>query len=166
MVTRRGVVVVAALALIACDDKDKSAPVDAAPPVVSIAPIASSVPPAASSAPAATAETAAPTSIAAQHVLVAYKGAKGAPKDVTRSKADAKKRADEVVAKAKGGTDFSELAAQYSDDDSKTRQGNLGKFTRDKMVKPFADAAFALKVGEISEPVETVFGFHVIKRNQ
>lgn len=108
-----------------------------------------------------------PQAIAAQHVLVAYKGAKAAPKGVARSKADAKKLAGEIAAKARDGADFSELARTYSDDPSgKERQGSLGKFTRDKMVQPFSDVAFALEVSQISDPVETPFGFHVIKRNQ
>ena len=86
---------------------------------------------------------------------------------MTRSKGEAKARAAEVEAKAKAGEDFSALVAQYSDDPgAKDRQGSLGKFTRDKMDKAFSDAAFALRVGEISEVVETRFGFHVIKRNQ
>jgi parvulin-like peptidyl-prolyl isomerase len=109
----------------------------------------------------------APTTIAAQHILVAYKGAKGAAKTITRSKADAKKRAEEALAKAKKGDDFSALVKDYSDEPgAAARQGNLGKFARGAMVKPFEDAAFALKVGEISGVVETDFGFHVIKRNQ
>lgn len=100
-------------------------------------------------------------------MLVAYKGATKAPKGVKRSKADAKKRAEEVSSKAKSGTDFSSLVAEYSDDPAaKERQGSLGKFTRDKMSKPFSDAAFQLSVDEVSGPVETPFGFHVIKRNQ
>jgi hypothetical protein len=107
-----------------------------------------------------------PQWITAQHILVAYKGAKGAPKGVTRSKADAKKRADEVADRAKR-EDFSALVKDFSDDPGTSdRLGNLGKFERDKMVKPFSDAAFALKVGEVSGPVESPFGFHVIKRNQ
>jgi parvulin-like peptidyl-prolyl isomerase len=111
--------------------------------------------------------TEAPTSVAAQHVLVAYKGAKNAPKSVTRSKDEAKKRAAEVTTKAKAGGDFAALVKDYSDDAAtKERLGSVGKFTRDKMVKPFADAAFALGVDAVSEPVETEFGFHVIKRNQ
>jgi NIMA-interacting peptidyl-prolyl cis-trans isomerase 1 len=119
----------------------------------------------ASAAPSARAPV--PDTIAAQHVLVAYKGAKDAPKGVTRSKADAKKRAEEVVTKAKGGADFTALVTEYSDDPgAKDRMGSLGKFTRDKMVKPFSDAAFALQVGEVSDAVETPYGYHVIKRNQ
>lgn len=124
-------------------------------------------PPPSATAAAASAPPTVPDAIAAQHVLVAYKGAEKAPKGVTRSKADAKKRAEEVATKAKSGTDFSSLVAEYSDDPAaKERQGSLGKFTREKMAKPFSDAAFQLKVDETSGPVETPFGFHVIKRNQ
>jgi parvulin-like peptidyl-prolyl isomerase len=115
-------------------------------------------------APAAAEE---PDTVAAQHLLVAYKGAKGAAKTITRSKADAKKRAEEALAKARKGDDFSALVKAYSDEPGAVdRQGSLGKFKREAMVKPFADAAFKLKVGEISDVVETDFGFHVIKRNQ
>lgn len=118
-------------------------------------------------APVASAPTVVPDAVAAQHVLVAYKGAEKAPKAVTRTKAEAKARAEEVAAKAKSGSDFSALVAAYSDDPAaKERQGSVGKFTRDKMAKPFSDAAFALAVGEASGAVETPFGFHVIKRNQ
>jgi parvulin-like peptidyl-prolyl isomerase len=105
--------------------------------------------------------------VAIQHVLVAYRGAKGAPKTVKRSKAEAKKLAEEVLAKARAGEDFSELASKYSDDPgSKGNRGNLGKRTRDVLVPPFADAAFRLEEGQISDVVETEFGFHIIKRNQ
>lgn len=143
------------------EKKENAAP---APSVTASATVALSAEPVVSAAPA---PAKVPDAIAAQHVLVAYKGAKNADKKITRSKADAKKRAEEVVAKAKSGGDFSALVAEYSDDPgSKDRQGSLGKFTRDKMTKPFADAAFALAVDQISDPVETDFGFHVIKRNQ
>lgn len=117
--------------------------------------------------PTAATDDAAPEVVAAQHVLVAYKGAKRAPKTVTRSKADAKKRAEEALAKARKGDEFTQLVKVYSDEPGAAeRLGNLGKFKREAMVKPFADAAFALKVGDVSEVVETEFGFHVIKRNQ
>ena len=100
-------------------------------------------------------------------MLVAYRGAKRAPKTVTRTKVEAKKLAEEVAAKAKAGEEFGALATQYSDDTAnKDRLGSVGKFKRDGMVKPFSDAAFALGVGETSGVVETEFGFHVIKRNQ
>ena len=128
--------------------------------------------PASASAPAAASASVsspatAPDAVAAQHVLVAFKGAEKAPKGVTRTKAEAKKRAEEVATKANAGADFSALVAEYSDDPAaKERQGSVGKFTRDKMSKPFSDAAFALAVGASSGPVETPFGFHVIKRNQ
>lgn len=150
--------------LCACDDK-KPTPVASA---VSATPsTVVSAEPVVSAAPAPSTPAKAPDSIAAQHVLIAYKGAKGADKKITRSKAEAKKRAEEVLAKAKSGTDFSSLVAEYSEDPgSKDRQGSLGKFTRDKMTKPFADAAFALGVDQISDVVETESGFHVIKRNQ
>lgn len=116
--------------------------------------------------PTATA-TAEPEMVAAQHVLVAYKGAKNAPKGVTRSKADAKKRAEEVAEKAKGDGDFSELVKKYSEDPGAAeRMGSVGKFKRNVMAKAFEDAAFALEVGKVSGVVETEFGFHVIKRNQ
>lgn len=162
--------VLVAWSVVACDaggaaDAKKGAPT----PSASAPAVASAAPPAASSAPAAPPGSAAeaPTSIAAQHVLVAFKGAENAPKGVTRSKAEAKTRAEEIATKAKAGGDFGALVQEASDDPgSKERQGSLGKFTRDKMVKPFADAAFALPVGGVSDPVETKFGFHVIKRNQ
>ena len=156
----------------ACDDKSATRASTSASASASGSASAPASPPASAPAsPPASASAAAPLvvpdAIAAQHVLVAYKGADKSPKGVTRTKADAKKRAEEVVAKAKAGTDFSSLVAEYSDDPAaKERQGSVGKFTRDKMAKPFSEAAFALRVDEISGAVETPFGFHVIKRNQ
>jgi len=163
------------LLLLACDDKkaSTSGSASASASASALAPASASAPAAASASasappPASAAACAAvPDAITAQHVLVAYNGAKDAPKGVTRSKAEAKTRAEEVATKAKAGTDFSELVAQYTDDPgSKDRRGSVGKFTRHKMVKPFADAAFALRVDETSGVVESPYGFHVIKRNQ
>jgi NIMA-interacting peptidyl-prolyl cis-trans isomerase 1 len=108
-----------------------------------------------------------PEAVTAQHLLVAYKGARSVAKSITRTKADAKKRAEEALAKARKGDDFTALVKTYSDEPGAAdRLGSLGKFKRDAMVKPFSDAAFALKVGDVSDVVETEFGFHVIKRNQ
>lgn len=160
--------IVLAGAFVACGCGEKKTELGATPSVADAAAAPVVTPSATPSAVAsATTPAAPPTTVAAQHVLVAYKGAKGAPKTVTRSKADAKKRAEEVVAKAKAGADFSALVAEYSDDPgSKERMGSVGKFTREKMTKPFSDAAFALAVDEVSGVVESEFGFHVIKRNQ
>lgn len=109
----------------------------------------------------------APEAVAAQHVLITYRGAKNSPKSIERSKEAAQKIAQEVVAKARSGSDFTLLVKEYSEDEgTKDRLGSVGKFTPDKMVKPFSDAAFRLKVDEVSDVVETEFGYHVIKRNQ
>jgi peptidyl-prolyl cis-trans isomerase D len=65
--------------------------------------------------------------------------------------------------KARAGQDFAELAKQYSEGPSKSKGGHLGSFRREAMVKPFADKAFAMQAGEISDPVRTRFGWHIIK---
>jgi peptidyl-prolyl cis-trans isomerase D len=64
---------------------------------------------------------------------------------------------------AKEGQDFAELAKKYSEGPTKTKGGHLGAFRREAMVKPFADKAFSMQAGEISEPVRTRFGWHIIK---
>jgi peptidyl-prolyl cis-trans isomerase D len=78
----------------------------------------------------------------------------------------ARKRAyaDKLLAELKAGKDFAELARSASDDKaSAVNGGSLGTFSRGSMVKPFEDAAFKLKPGELSDIVETTFGYHIIK---
>ena len=72
--------------------------------------------------------------------------------------------AQEILEKIKKGESFANLAGQYSIDGSKRRGGDLGEFAKGAMVKPFEEAAFALKVGEVSGVVKTEFGYHIIKR--
>ncbi|MEJ5327958.1 MAG: peptidylprolyl isomerase [Candidatus Bathyarchaeia archaeon] len=69
-----------------------------------------------------------------------------------------------VLERLKKGEKFSVIAQQVSLCSSKKRGGDLGTFTRGKMVKEFENAAFALKKGEISGIVKTQFGYHIIKR--
>lgn len=72
--------------------------------------------------------------------------------------------AEDVVKKLKEGNTFESLAKAFSKCPSGDEGGDLGNFSRGQMVKPFEEAAFALKVGEVSGPVRTQFGYHIIKR--
>jgi len=96
----------------------------------------------------------------ASHILIA------APASAPAAEREAAKRkAQELLAQLKKSPDrFAELARQYSQDPgSKAKGGDLDYFTRGAMTKPFEDAAFALKKGEISDVVETDFGYHIIR---
>ncbi len=71
----------------------------------------------------------------------------------------------EILERIKGGEKFGRLARELSTDSgSAKRDGNLGYFARGKMVKPFEEAAFRLQVGQISGPVRSEYGYHIIKR--
>ena len=74
-----------------------------------------------------------------------------------------RQKALDVLALAKEGKDFAQLAKEYSEGPSKTQGGDLGQFSRGQMVKSFEDAAFSLKSNEISDVVKTPFGYHIIK---
>lgn len=104
--------------------------------------------------------------ILVKHILVALKD-QAANKDL-RTDAEALKRANEVYQKLNAGGDIAQLAKEYSDDPgSKEKGGDIGPMPLNQfktgMVKEFVDGSLALKPGEISKPVKTQFGYHVIK---
>ncbi|MGC8533222.1 MAG: peptidylprolyl isomerase [Candidatus Parvarchaeum sp.] len=69
-----------------------------------------------------------------------------------------------ILEKINKGESFSKLAEQFSIDSSRRRGGDLGYFGRGVMVKEFEKAAFSLNKGEVSQPIKTQFGYHIIKR--
>ena len=87
-----------------------------------------------------------PESIEASHILV-----------------EGKDMADDIVKKINEGLSFEDAALEYSTCPSKEQGGNLGEFTRGQMVAEFDEAAFSMEVGPISEPIQTQFGYHIIK---
>lgn len=72
--------------------------------------------------------------------------------------------AQDLIKKLEGGESFESLAKTFSKCPSGKSGGALGTFGKGQMVKPFETAAFALKEGEVSGPVQTQFGYHLIKR--
>lgn len=100
-----------------------------------------------------------PKTVDARHILI--KTDAEAPPELVEA---ARKKAIDILEMARNGkTDFSELARQYSECPSRDKGGHLGAFTKETMVKPFAEKAFSMEPGEISELVRTRFGWHIIK---
>ncbi|MGD9111966.1 MAG: SurA N-terminal domain-containing protein [Desulfobacterales bacterium] len=99
-----------------------------------------------------------PKTVEARHILIKL-NQDASPEEVAK----AKERIEAVLQKAKDGQDFAELAKENSEDSSKDKGGYLGTFKRDAMVKPFSEKAFSMKAGELSDPVRTRFGWHIIK---
>jgi len=99
----------------------------------------------------------------ARHILITV----AAPKDAV-AEAAALKQAQSVLAEARApGADFSALARKYSQDPGSARQGgDLGFALRGAYVQAFADRLFTMKIGEVSEPVKTQFGFHIIRLDE
>ncbi len=116
-------------------------------------------------APKPAAAPGAPEQYAGAHILVAYKGSKRAKPTITRTKEEALARAKELAKKAAApGADFAKLAGENSDGPSAARGGSLGMWQKGRMVPAFDAAIGKLAIGAISEPVETDFGYHVMKR--
>lgn len=131
--------------------------------------------PATTTTTAATAGTAAaddapfvePKQIGARHVLIQWLGSERAGKSVLRTKDQALAVAEDVLKRARAGADVGRLAVEYSDEpNAGMRGGSLGRFGKGQMVPAFEQAAFKLKVGEISGIVESPFGFHIIQRTE
>ncbi len=95
--------------------------------------------------------------VCASHIL--FKLKEGASKE---EEARVKEKAEKVLKMAREGKDFATLAKTYSEGPTKANGGDLGCFPAGNMVKPFEDAAFKLKKGEISDLVKTRFGYHII----
>ena len=123
----------------------------------------------AAAAPAARASSSdeEPKRIGARHVLVQWMGSDRAGKSVLRTKEQALVLAQEVLKRARAGEDLGRLAVEYSDEpNAGARGGSLGRFSKGQMVGAFEAVAFKLKVGEISDIVETPFGYHILQRTE
>ncbi|MBX3204225.1 MAG: peptidylprolyl isomerase [Labilithrix sp.] len=108
-----------------------------------------------------------PARIGARHVLIQWMGSERAPAAVVRSREQALSVAQEVLKRARNKDDFARLAIEFSDEPGAGgRGGSLGRFGRGQMVGAFEAAAFKLEVGQISDIVETPFGFHIIQRTE
>jgi len=96
-----------------------------------------------------------PDNIRASHILRNVDG---------RSKEDALREVEDIKAAIEDGADFADQAREHSECPSSRSGGDLGDFGRGMMVPPFEEAAFDLDVDEVSGPVETDFGYHLILR--
>jgi len=99
-----------------------------------------------------------PEAVRARHILI-----KLAPDADEATRQSAREKLDAILTEARQGADFASLAREYSEDVSAEQGGDLGYFGRGQMVKPFEDAAYALRPGQISEIVETPYGLHLIR---
>jgi peptidyl-prolyl cis-trans isomerase C len=99
-----------------------------------------------------------PAQIRASHILV-----KMNPAADELKQEEARRKIEEIRDKLRAGEDFSSLAKEWSECPSSAKGGDLGYFRRGRMVKPFDEAAFAMGPGDISEIVQTRFGYHLIK---
>jgi peptidyl-prolyl cis-trans isomerase C len=102
-----------------------------------------------------------PEQVKASHILVKV------PKNANEAqKGEALAAIQALKARIDNGENFATLAMEHSDGPSKVKGGDLGFFGREQMVKPFSDAAFALQPGEVSDVVQTQFGYHLIRQTE
>ena len=102
--------------------------------------------------------------ISASHILIMHKESQNSRSELTSD--EAKKKIDDIYKDIKSGkVKFANAAVQYSNCPSGQSGGSLGEFTKGMMVKAFEDVAFSLDVDEMSEPFESEFGFHIVKRD-
>ncbi len=96
--------------------------------------------------------------VTVRHILLSTQGKSDS------EKVEVKKKMEEILVRARAGEDFATLAKTYSEDPGSKENGGLYEnFGRGQMVKPFEDAAFSVPVGEISDIVETTYGYHIVK---
>jgi parvulin-like peptidyl-prolyl isomerase len=96
-----------------------------------------------------------------------HKDSDRAPAEITRTKEEALALVQEIARRLEAeGADFAALAKEYSDCPSGSQGGDLGTFSPGQMVAPFSEATMKLGIGEVSDPVETQFGYHIIRRQQ
>jgi peptidyl-prolyl cis-trans isomerase NIMA-interacting 1 len=108
-----------------------------------------------------------PTRVGARHILVMHQRSAQRPEDVNRTREEARKKAQDCLNALRSGAAWESVVPECSDEPGAAeRAGDLGTFERGAMVKAFADAAFELQVNEISDIVETVYGFHIIQRTE
>jgi len=99
-----------------------------------------------------------PEQVQASHILISVD-----PQADRSKRSSARKKIEDIQQKLRKGEDFAALAKEFSQGPSSAKGGDLGYFRRGQMTKPFEDAAFALTPGELSDVVETKFGYHLIK---
>src|SRR5699024_3937889 len=99
--------------------------------------------------------------VIARHILVEYEDT---VKEVMKRLDDGEEKTDkEVKKKLEEGEDFADLAKEYSTDNSAEDGGDIGFFSAGQMVPEFEDAAYDMEVDEISDPVKSDFGYHIIE---
>ncbi len=108
----------------------------------------------------------APSRVTVSHILIRYSGAKRATDEITRNRGEACLRAMAALDGLKQGRDFGELAGEMSDErGAGSRGGSIGSIEVEDVEPAFAAAAFALDINQVSQVVETEFGFHLILRS-